>query len=105
MRGEKSVSSSSTVSWRFGIFFSQRRDGPVPAYRGEVSEELGQRLAFLKVVDQGLERNSRADKDGCPLEDFGVAVNCARMFHGPSPRQILAWSYLSTSGYRRLHGS
>ena len=35
----------------------------------------------FEVVDQGLERNPGADEYRCPFEDFGVAVDCALMFH------------------------
>jgi hypothetical protein len=54
----------------FGLF--QRGDDLIPAYRGKVGEEFGQRLTLLKVVDQGLERNPGADEYRCPFEDFGV---------------------------------
>ena len=62
-----------------GLF--KRGDGLVPAHGREIGEEFGQRLAFLQVVDQSLERNTGADEDRRPLEDFGVSVDCALMFH------------------------
>jgi hypothetical protein len=62
-----------------GLF--HRSDSLFSAHGGKVGKEFSQGLAFLKVVDQRLERNPGADEYRCPFKDLGVPVDCALMFH------------------------
>jgi hypothetical protein len=50
----------------------------------KLPQELAQRMATLDVVDQVLERNSRAPKAGRSVHDLRVDYNCG-LYHGRFP--------------------
>lgn len=65
--------------------FLQRGDRLLPCYRGEVSQEFRERLTFLQVIHERLERNPRANEDRSTSEDIRIAVNWSCIYHGLAP--------------------
>jgi len=67
----------------------ERGDGLVSPHGRELPEELVERVAALKVVEEGLDRHPGADEDRSATQDVGVAVqDLAEWCHAD---RSLAW--------------
>ena len=59
----------------------QCRDSLLARHGGKRRQELVQRVACFKVVEQILDGDPSPDEDGCAAEDFGIAMHY-RLVHG-----------------------
>lgn len=57
----------------------ESRNRLLSGHSREIVQKFIQRIAALKVIEQGLERNSRAHEDRCAPENPWIAVNNGRI--------------------------